>query len=122
MYAWDLRGAPSLEGIARQVWDDLGVPPPERALASRLIRTINEVGPELDRALADVTANWRLERLSAVDRAVLRLAAAELHERLTPPRVVIQEAVHLAERFGTAESARFVNGVIDALARRMGVL
>jgi transcription antitermination protein NusB len=51
---------------------------------------------------------------------VLRMAAAELSIGETPPRVVIQEAVTLAERFGSAQSARFVNGVLDALARRMG--
>jgi N utilization substance protein B len=53
---------------------------------------------------------------------VLRLAAAELRRGETPPKVVIQEAVHLAERYGSAQSARFVNGVVDALARRLGRL
>ena len=51
---------------------------------------------------------------------MLRLAAAELRIGETPPHVVIKEAVHLAERYGTEESARFVNGVLDALARRLG--
>jgi len=74
------------------------------------------------RALADVTTNWRLDRLGAIERCVLRLAAAELATGETPPRVVIQEAIHLAERYGSARSAMFVNGVIDALARRMGRL
>jgi N utilization substance protein B len=67
-----------------------------------------------------VTTNWRLDRLGVIDRSVLRLAAAELDQGATPPRVVIQEAVHLAERYGTVKSAKFVNGVLDALARRMG--
>jgi N utilization substance protein B len=53
---------------------------------------------------------------------VLRIGAAELRRGETPPRVVIQEAVHLAERYAGAKSARFVNGVMDALARRMGRL
>ena len=53
---------------------------------------------------------------------MLRLAAAELLQGGTPPRVVIQESVRLAERFGSETSARFVNGVLDALARRMGRL
>jgi N utilization substance protein B len=67
-----------------------------------------------------VTTNWRLERLAVVDRCILRLAGAELLQGTTPPRVVIQEAVHLAERYGSVRSAKFVNGVLDALARRMG--
>jgi transcription antitermination protein NusB len=51
---------------------------------------------------------------------VLRMAAAELTIGDTPPKVVIQEGVTLAERYGSAQSAKFVNGVLDALARRMG--
>jgi N utilization substance protein B len=77
---------------------------------------------EIDQQLAAVTTNWRLERLSAIDRSVLRLAAAELRIGETPPVTVIKEAIHLAERFGTDDSARFVNGVLDALARRLGKL
>ena len=79
-------------------------------------------GAELDAELTEVTTNWRLERLGAIERCVLRLGAAELSQGSTPPRVIIQEAVRLAERFGSAQSARFVNGVLDALARRMGCI
>jgi N utilization substance protein B len=104
------------------VWDDLAVPPEERRLAGNLVRAVSSGGVDLDRALAEVTTNWRLERLGAIERCVLRLAAAELAAGETPPRVVIQEAIHLAERYGSARSAMFVNGVIDALARRMGRL
>jgi len=122
LYAWDLRGEQPLERVAAQMWDDLCVAPEERALAGRLVRTLIADGGEIDATLRDVTANWRLERLGAIERSVLRLAAAELVRGETPPRVVIQEAVRLAERFGSAPSARFVNGVVDALARRMGRL
>jgi N utilization substance protein B len=120
LYAWDLRGEKQLERVATQIWDDLSVPPDERKLAGTFVRTLAQHGAELDQALAEVTTNWRLERLGVVDRCVLRLGAAELHRGETPPRVVIQEAVHLAERYGTVKSAKFVNGVLDALARRMG--
>jgi N utilization substance protein B len=120
LYAWDLRGEKRLERVASTIWDDLLVPADERRLAGQLVKTLAEHGPELDTELADVTTNWRLERLSVIDRSVLRLAAAELLRGETPPRVVIQEAVHLAERYGTVRSAKFVNGVLDALARRMG--
>jgi N utilization substance protein B len=57
-----------------------------------------------------------------VERSVLRLGTAELQLGDTPVRVVIQEGVRLAERYGSAQSARFVNGVLDAIARRMGRL
>jgi transcription antitermination protein NusB len=122
LYAWDLRGKENLARVAEQIWDDLRVPADERALAEPLVRTVATTGKALDDELIEVTTNWRLERLGAVERSVLRLAAAELQRGETPPRVVIQEAVHLAERYGSARSAKFVNGVLDALARRMGRL
>ncbi len=122
LYAWDLRTGQPLDRVATQIWDDLAVPPDERTLASKIVRTILSDGRTLDAELAEVTTNWRLERLGAIERSVLRLGAAELQRGETPPRVVIQEGVRLAERYGSAQSARFVNGVLDALARRMGRL
>jgi len=122
LYAWDLRDGEPLDRIANQVWDDLAIPPDERAFAGRIVRTIITDGKSIDESLREVTTNWRLERLGAVERAVLRIAAAELLRGDPPPRVAIQEAVRLAERYGSAQSARFVNGVLDALARRMGRL
>ncbi|HKP16640.1 MAG TPA: transcription antitermination factor NusB [Gemmatimonadaceae bacterium] len=120
LYAWDMRGGTELERVATQVWDDLAITPEERRIAGPIVRHVANRQPALDAELADVTTNWRLERIGAVERCVLRMAAAELSIGDTPPRVVIQEAVTLAERFGSAQSARFVNGVLDALARRMG--
>ena len=122
LYAWDVRGDEPLERVATQVWDDLCVSADERRIATPLIRDIADGGAEIDAEIADVTTNWRLERLGVVERSVLRLAAAELRRESAPPRVVIQEAIRLAERFGSQQSARFVNGVLDALARRMGRL
>ena len=120
LYAWDMRGGTELERVATQVWDDLAISPEERRVAGPIVRYVAHRQRELDAELAEVTTNWRLERIGAVERCVLRMAAAELSIGETPPRVVIQEAVTLAERFGSAQSARFVNGVLDALARRMG--
>jgi N utilization substance protein B len=120
LYAWDMRGGKELERVASQVWDDLAITPEERRVAGPIVRYVAQRQRDLDAELAEVTTNWRLERIGAVERCVLRMAAAELSIGETPPRVVIQEAVTLAERFGSAQSARFVNGVLDALARRMG--
>ena len=120
LYAWDMRGGTDLERVASQVWDDLSITPDERRVAGPIVRLVAQKQRELDAELADVTTNWRMERIGAVERCVLRMAAAELTIGETPPRVVIQEAVTLAERFGSAQSAKFVNGVLDALARRMG--
>ena len=120
LYAWDMRGGVDLERVAAQVWDDLAITPDERRVAGPIVRVVAQKQRQLDDELAEVTTNWRLERIGAVERCVLRMAAAELSIGETPPRVVIQEAVTLAERFGSAASAKFVNGVLDAFARRMG--
>jgi N utilization substance protein B len=124
LYAWDMRGGDitTLEKIATQVWDDLSISPEERRVAGPIVRMVAGTQRELDLELADVTTNWRLERIGAVERCVLRMAAAELSIGATPPKVVIQEGVTLAERYGSAQSAKFVNGVLDALARRRGVI
>ena len=128
VYAWDVLAGPPLERIAERLWDDLALARDVRVRASTLVRAVQSRGAEIDADLRNVTTNWRLERLGAIERAVLRLGAAELMyegselREATPPRVVIQEAVLLAERFGSAASARFVNGVVDALARQMGRL
>ena len=122
LYAWDLRDGQPLDRMASMLWDDLLVAPEERTFADALLRIVQAQVADLDAELGEVTTNWRIERLGAIERCVLRLAAAELVQGSTPPRVVLQEAVRLAERFGSAQSARFVNGVLDALARRMGRL
>jgi transcription antitermination protein NusB len=120
LYAWDMRGGDNLEKVATQVWDDMSITPDERRVAGPIVRLVASKQLEIDRQLADVTTNWRLERIGAVERCVLRMAAAELTIGDTPPKVIIQESVMLAERYGSAASAKFVNGVLDALARRMG--
>ena len=122
LYAWDLREHEDLGRVASLIWDDLAVAADEREFAGNLLRLVTADGALLDAELGAVTTNWRLERVGVIERCVLRLAAAELREGVTPPRVVIQEAVRLAERFGSEQSAGFVNGVLDALARRMGRL
>ena len=86
-----------------------------RILIQKTIREQNRIDSSLSRSLTD----WRLERLSYVDRAILRLAACEiLFLAEIPPKVSIDEAVELARFFGTESSARFVNGVLDSLYKR----
>ncbi len=122
LYAWDMRDDIALDRIAQQVWDDLAVSREEQEFAGFLVRILIARGAEIDKSLSEVTTNWRLSRLGAIERSVLRLAIAELLQGTTPPRVVIKESVRLAERYGSAQSARFVNGVLDAYARQQGML
>ena len=75
---------------------------------------------EIDGALRTAAEHWEIERLAATDRAVLRAAVAELLERpSSPARVVLNEAIEIARRFGSADSGRFVNGVLDRVTRAL---
>lgn len=83
-----------------------------------LITALDMYLEPIDAAVTASLLNWRLDRLSIIDRSILRLSAAEMLHLAIPPRVVIQEALQLAEKYGTAESPRFINGVLDAMMRR----
>ena len=92
------------------------VSPKRLPYVRRVVAVLDAHLREIDDALRSALDNWRLERLSAMDRAVLRIATAEiLHLDDVPPKVAIQEAIRLAEAYGGPESPRFVNGVLDAL-------
>jgi len=75
---------------------------------------------EIDDVLARHARHWDMERLALVDRNILRLATCELFDRSAPCKVVISEALRLAQEFSTLESPRFVNGVLDSVARELG--
>jgi N utilization substance protein B len=90
-----------------------------RAFADHLLRGTLEHLDELDEQLTRQTTHWRLERLAAVDRNILRLAMFELlYETGTPPAVVIDEAIEIAKKYGAEDSGRFVNGVLDGFVKR----
>lgn len=120
LYAWEMRepGAPLLD-----VLGDFGrerrIAAASRGYLERVVRLVAEHRDEIDAALQGALTNWRLDRLAAIDRNILRVAAAEmLYIDEVPPPVSIQEAIVLAEKYGTADSPRFVNGVLDALMRQ----
>lgn len=93
---------------------------PHRAFANGLVRgTLGRVA-EIDALLASHAQNWRVERMTVLDRLVLRLGVYELlAEPGTPPKVVLNEAIELARRFSGEESVPFVNGVLDAVRKAL---
>lgn len=119
LYQWDAtRNTP--EQLATAYWKIRSTTEETRARAEALLRGTLRRQAEIDEALVATARNWRLDRMAAVDRSILRLAAYELlAEPETPPAVVIDEAVELAKRFGEADSGGFVNGVLDAVRRRV---
>jgi N utilization substance protein B len=93
---------------------------PDEALeyVDALVETIEESLPAVDERIRTVAEHWKFDRIAATDRSILRLAAAELlFMPGTPARVVIDEAVEIAKKYGREESGRFVNGILDRIAR-----
>jgi transcription antitermination protein NusB len=100
---------------------DLEIEPTAQTFARDLVAAAVERAGEIDDLIASASKNWRIDRMSRVDRNILRLGACELLAfRDVPVKVVINEAVELAKRFGTAESSAFVNGVLDRIAGAVG--
>jgi N utilization substance protein B len=106
----------AIEAYFREHRPDAGEP--VRAFAERLVYGTVAESADLDGAIERHSKRWRLERLAVLDRLVLRLAIWELrHEPDTPPPVVINEAIELARQFSSEDAVRFVNGVLDAVAK-----
>ncbi|MGE5280462.1 MAG: transcription antitermination factor NusB [Deltaproteobacteria bacterium] len=88
--------------------------PSLRAFVRELVTLFSGHRQEVDQILAAAATNWQLDRMAAVDRNILRLAAIELLFRQdVPPKVAINEAVELAKKYGDLESGKFVNGILD---------
>jgi N utilization substance protein B len=120
LYQLDLHGAEDAEAHEGEFWERHQVADPTRAFAQGLVRGTKQNQPKIDGLLTQYTEHWDLDRMSVVDRNVLRLALYELlwHPEV-PPKVVINEAIELAKKFGTQESGRFVNGILDRLHREL---
>jgi N utilization substance protein B len=126
LYALDLSRAAAggLEGaFAEEAFENAAahfeLPPAARAFARELVHGVVAHREKLDPLVSRHATHWRLDRMAAVDRNILRLAAYETLYTSTPAAVVIDEAVGLARRFGGDASPGFVNGVLDALAREV---
>jgi N utilization substance protein B len=92
-----------------------------REFAAVLVRGTSGERAGLDVLISTHSTNWRIERLAVIDRLILRMAAWELqHQPDTPQAVVINEAIELARAFGTDESPKFVNGVLDSIRKALG--
>jgi transcription antitermination protein NusB len=86
-----------------------------RTFANRLFEGAAKGAGELDEMIASHCENWRIERLAAIDRAILRLAIHEMRTGETPAKVVLNEAVEIAKKFSSEEASAFVNGVLDSI-------
>lgn len=118
LFQRDLNPEVAREDVVQFARVQLGEQEEAVAFALALYDGTTERREAIDTRLARAAENWRLSRMAVVDRNILRLGAWELqHDRETPPAVVLDEAIELARRFGSADSPAFINGVLDRLHR-----
>jgi transcription antitermination protein NusB len=122
LYAWELQGAPPIPGVVSGLARLTGPAPRildrAEALASDIVADVDT----LDAQAASAAENWRMSRIAVVERNILRLGIHELRRGEVPPKVAIDEAIHLAHWFGDVRAPGFVNGILDSIARSLGCL
>ena len=125
LYQWEV-GRAAMADVAETFWlhddqaDSVVVDTDHRMFAQTLAAGVADKVGSLDPVIVDAAENWRIERMNVMDRLILRLAVYEfLHEPATPSRVIINEALELARTFSDPDSVRFVNGILDAVRRRL---
>ena len=123
LYQWEV-GQQDIEDVLRTFWSANlpgaeGAPESVRDFATQLVRSTIANVTRIDPLIAETAEHWRLSRLAALDRLILRLAIAEFLDGATPRNVVINEALELAKTFSGEESAKFVNGILDAVKKKL---
>ncbi len=98
-------------------WKNVKAQPSTREFANQLFENAAARAAEIDPIISTHARNWRIERMPAIDRAILRLAITELRTAGTPHKVVINEALELAKKFSSEDAAPFINGILDAVVK-----
>ena len=124
LYQWDLARRDIVTTAATFFdlqWPNTDPPAGElREFATALARDTTERLDEIDPLIAETAQRWRPERMAILDRLILRMAVCELlRDATTPPAVVINEALELARTFTTEESVKFINGMLDAIRKKI---
>lgn len=122
LYSMEVGGDGGLDQAVTRLSQLTGPDPRVYDQAELLARSVLQEQGELDRHAAVAADNWRLDRVAAVERNILRLGIHELLRGEVPPKVAIDEAVQLAHWFGGAKAPGFVNGVLDRVAHSLGRL
>jgi N utilization substance protein B len=120
LYQLDLTGDDDAGAQEAEFWARHPVDEETRAFADTLVRGTKANQATIDQLLAQYTEHWDLERMAVVDRNILRSAVYELLlAPEVPPKVVINEAIEIAKKFGTKESSRFINGILDRIHKEL---
>ncbi len=118
LFEWDMTRQDPIR-VEKLFWKSARASASTRRFANELFEgTVAQVGA-IDELVGKLAENWRLERLAAVNRNILRLAVYELRAGTAPPKVVIDEALELAKKFSSAEAPAFLNGILDAAFKNL---
>jgi N utilization substance protein B len=118
LFQWEMSKDPAERVKSAYAYLDNTKPPPKvREKAGRLFDGAVGRVAEIDPLIRRSAEHWRLERMSAVDRNILRLAVYEFLAGKTPPKVIINEAILIAHRYSSDDAAGFINGVLDAVRK-----
>lgn len=118
LFQWDI-SRQDFAKLEAKFWKSAKAADTTRKFANGLFEGAANDAAALDEVIVRHCENWRLERLSATDRAILRLAIHELRATDTPHRVVLNEAVEMAKKFSSEDSGPFVNGVLDSVRKSL---
>jgi N utilization substance protein B len=116
LFQWEM-GKQDPARIKEGFWKNARAQKSTREFANQLFENAASRVSELDPIISSFAQNWRIERMAAIDRAILRLALAEMRATSTPANVVINEAVELAKKFSSEDASAFINGILDAAAK-----
>ena len=119
LFQWEM-GKQDPSRIEDGFWKNAKAQKTTRDFSNQLFENAAARAEELDPIISSHAQNWRIERIAAIDRAILRLALAEMRTTTTPAKVVINEAVELAKKFSSEEASSFINGILDAAAKSLG--
>lgn len=118
LYQYELTQG-SVAHISETFWEEQQTDQETRDFAEELVAGVRAQLEKVDAIISEYSAHWKVHRMAAVDKNVLRLGVYELMFRQDiPTRVTLNEAVEIAKRFGTEESGAFVNGILDQVAKR----
>jgi N utilization substance protein B len=116
LFQWEM-GKQDPSKIEDGFWKNAKAQKSTRDFANQLFESAAARAEELDPIIAAHAQNWRLERIAAIDRAILRLALCEIRTTSTPAKVIINEGVELAKKFSSEEASAFINGILDAAVK-----
>jgi len=119
LYALDLNPA-STSDFFKVFWEVNDAKPEIKEYASRIVKGTLAHQEKIDTLISSHSSHWKIDRMAATDRNILRVGTYELLEEHTvPPKAVINEAIEIAKKFGTTDSATFINGVLDSIHQEL---